>query len=104
MEVRLRSDRLGCLSWPRRRGILLIAHIRDIQEYAGSRQLDRLRWTIPYSSRMAQRVIYKAEYHRQHCTLQTIEQFRAMYMPNHDGKHLVRSGIEPVDLLPGYKP
>ena len=43
VEVTLRSDCLGCLNWPGRRGggSELIAHIRDIQESAGSRQLDR---------------------------------------------------------------
>ena len=47
VEVTLRSDCLACMSWPGKRGVLIslsIAHIRDIQESAGSRQLDGWRW------------------------------------------------------------
>ena len=42
-KVTLRSACLGCLSWPERRGggRILIVHMRDIQESAGSKQLDR---------------------------------------------------------------
>ena len=44
-KVTLRSTCLGCLSWPTRRGgRVRIAHTRDINESAGSRQLDRCRW------------------------------------------------------------
>ena len=40
-KVTFRSSRLGCPSWPGRRGgRVLIAHMRDIKESAGSRQLD----------------------------------------------------------------
>ena len=43
VEATLRSDRLGCLSWPGRRGFctIHIAHMRDIKKSAGSRQIDR---------------------------------------------------------------
>ena len=45
LEVTLRSDCLACRSWAGKRGgSELIAHIRDIKESAGSRQLDRWRW------------------------------------------------------------
>ena len=42
VEVTLRSDCLGCLNWPGRRGVLNSQHIYVIS--AGSRQLDRWRW------------------------------------------------------------
>ena len=35
------------------------------------------------------RVLYSAQYHRQHCTLQIFEQFGAQYMQNLDDKHLI---------------
>ena len=37
------SDCLGCLNWEEG-GSELIAHMRDIQESAGNRQLDGWRW------------------------------------------------------------
>ena len=46
VDVTLRSDCLGCLNWPGRMGVLNSAHIRDIQESASSRQLDRWRWCL----------------------------------------------------------
>ena len=33
---------------------------------------------------MTSRVLYSAQYHRQHCTLQAFEQFVALYLHNHD--------------------
>ena len=45
--------------------------------------------------RMISRVLYSAQYHRQHCTLHTFEQFEALYMHNHDDKYLSRPGFEP---------
>ena len=39
-------------------------------------------------------VIYSAQYHRQHCTLQAFEQFGAKYMHNHDDKYPAREGFE----------
>ena len=41
--------------------------------------------------RMTSRVIYSARY----CTLQAFEQFRALYMHNHDDKYPARPGFEP---------
>ena len=47
VEVALRSDCLGCLSWPGRRGYCTHStYMRDIQECAGSRQLDRWRCLV----------------------------------------------------------
>ena len=40
-------------------------------------------------------VLYSAQYHRQHCTLQAFEQFGALYMHNHDDKYPARPGFEP---------
>ena len=40
--------------------------------------------TIPYSYRMTSRVLYSAQYHRQHCALQTFEEFGALYMTRQD--------------------
>ena len=44
---------------------------------------------------MTSRVLYSAQYHRQHCTLHAFEQFGALYMHNHDDKYLSRPGFEP---------
>ena len=44
---------------------------------------------------MNSRVLYSAQYHRQHCTLQAIEQFGALYMHNHDDKYPSPLGFEP---------
>ena len=40
--------------------------------------------TMPYTSR----VIYSAQYHRQHCPLHVFEQFGALHMYDHDDKYL----------------
>ena len=45
--------------------------------------------------RMTSKVLYSAQYHRQHCTLHTFEQFGALYMHNHDDKYPSRPGFEP---------
>ena len=45
--------------------------------------------------RMTSRILYSAQYHRQYCTLQAFEQFRALYMHNHDDKYPARAGFEP---------
>ena len=45
--------------------------------------------------RMNLRVIYSAQYHSQHCTLYTFEQFGALYMHNHNDKYPARPGLEP---------
>ena len=41
------------------------------------------------------RVLYSAQYHRQHCTLHAFEQFGALSMHNHDDKYPSRPGFEP---------
>ena len=40
-------------------------------------------------------VLYGAQYHRQHCTLQAFEQYGALYMHNHDDKYPARPGFKP---------
>ena len=45
--------------------------------------------------RMTSRVLYSAQYHRQHCTLHAFEQFGALYMHNHDDKYPSRPRFEP---------
>ena len=45
--------------------------------------------------RMTSRVLYSAQYHRQHCTLHAFEQFGALNMHNHDDKYPSRPGSEP---------
>ena len=45
--------------------------------------------------RMTSRVLYSAQYHRQHCALLAFEQFGALYMHNHDDKYSSRPGFEP---------
>ena len=53
--------------------------------------------TVPYSYRMTSRVLYSAQYYRQHCTLQAFEQFGALYRPirNPNDKHPTQPGFEP---------
>ena len=41
------------------------------------------------------RVLYSAQYHSQHCTLQAFEQFEALYMHNPDDKYPTRLGFVP---------
>ena len=48
---------------------------------------------MPYSYRMTSRVLYSAQYHRQHCTLNAFEQFRTLYMHNLDKN--IRPGRDP---------
>ena len=48
---------------------------------------------MPYS--YFERLLYSAQYHRQHGTLHAFEQFVALYMENHDDKYLARPGFEP---------
>ena len=50
--------------------------------------------TIFYSYRMTSRVIYSAQYHRQHSALQAFKQFGALYRNNLDDTHPTRSGFE----------
>ena len=45
--------------------------------------------------RMNSRVLYSAQYHRQHFTLHAFEQFGALYMHNHDDKYPYRPGFKP---------
>ena len=45
--------------------------------------------------RMTSRVLYSAQYNRQHCTLHAFEQFGALHMHNHDDKYPARPGFEP---------
>ena len=51
--------------------------------------------TMAISYRMTSRVLYSAQYHRQHCTLQAFEQFEALYIHNIDNKYLTRPGFKP---------
>ena len=43
---------------------------------------------------MTARVLYSAQYHWKHCTLQAFEQFEALYMHNHDDKYTSRPEFE----------
>ena len=45
--------------------------------------------------RMTSRVLYSAQYRRQHRTLHAFEQFEALYIHNHDDKYPPRPGFEP---------
>ena len=40
-------------------------------------------------------ILYCAQYHKQHCTLQAFEQFGALCVHNHDDKYPARPGFEP---------
>ena len=55
--------------------------------------------------RITSMVLYSAQYHRQHYTLQAFEQFGSLYMHNHDYKYPARPEFELLQLgPPGYKP
>ena len=41
------------------------------------------------------RVLYSAQYHRQHCTLHALGQFGTLCMQNHDDKYPARPGFAP---------
>ena len=49
----------------------------------------------PLLFRMTSMVLHSAQYHKQHSTLHTFEQFGALYMHNYDDKYLSRPGFEP---------
>ena len=49
---------------------------------------------MPYSYRMTSRVLYSAHDHKQHCTLQTFEQFGVLHMHNPDDKYPTQPGFE----------
>ena len=44
--------------------------------------------------RMTSRVLYSAQSHRHHCTLQAFEHFGALYMHSHDDKYQPQSGYK----------
>ena len=50
---------------------------------------------MPYSYRITSRVLYSAQCHRHHCTLQAFEQFGALYMHSPSDKHPTQPGFEP---------
>ena len=50
--------------------------------------------TVPYSFRIALRVPYSAQYHRQHCTRHAFKQFGALYLHNPYGKYPIRPGYD----------
>ena len=54
----------------------------------------RSRDYAPLLFRMTSRILYSAQYHRQHCTLHAFEQFGALYMHNHDDKYPSRPVFE----------
>ena len=45
--------------------------------------------------RVASKVLYSSQYHRQNCILQAFEQFGELYMHNHGDKYPARPGFEP---------
>ena len=61
-----------------------------------SRQKEaRSRDYVLFLFRMTSRVLYSAQYYRQHFTLHAFEQFGALYMHNQDDKYPARPGFEP---------
>ena len=60
-----------------------------------SRQKEARSRTLPYSYRMTSRVLYRAQYHKQHCTLQAFEQFGTLYMHHLVDKQPTQSGFVP---------
>ena len=55
----------------------------------------RIRDYALYSYRMTSRVLYSAQYHRQHRTFQAFEQFGPLYKHNLDDKYPTPPGFEP---------
>ena len=53
---------------------------------------------MSYTYRMTLKVLYDAQHHIQHCTLQAFEQFGALYMHNRDDKYPTRPSLEPNTL------
>ena len=51
---------------------------------------------ILYSHQITSRVLYSAQYHRQHCAPQAFEQYGSLYRPMHnvDDTHLIPPGFE----------
>ena len=73
-----------------------IALLRFLHNHGISRQNEaRSRDYALLFFRMSLRVLYIAQYHRQHRTLHAFEQFGALYMHNHDDKYPSRPGFEP---------
>ena len=56
------------------------------QVYIALRRFLHFHGIIATEVRMTSRVLYSAQYNRQHFTLQAFEQFGALYMHNHDDK------------------
>ena len=48
---------------------------------------------ITTTARMTSSLLYRAQHHVQHCTLQAFELFGALYMHNHDDKYPPRLGF-----------
>ena len=49
---------------------------------------------MPYSFRIISRVLYSAQYHRQHCTRQDFPQFETLSIQNPDDKYPTRPGFD----------
>ena len=43
---------------------------------------------------LTSRVLYSAQYHRQHCAFKAFEQFEALYLHSHDDKYPARPEFE----------
>ena len=55
--------------------------------------------------RITPRVLYNAQYHRQHCTLHAFEKFGELYVHHHDDKIFdVWPDQDSILVPPGYKP
>ena len=76
--------------------IVLRRFLHNHQIMAISRQKEaRSRDYAVLLFRKTPRVLYSAQYHREPCTLNSFEQFGALYMHNHDDKYPSRPGFEP---------
>ena len=51
---------------------------------------------------MTSSVLYSAQYHRQHYTLQAFEQIGALYMQNHDDKYPTRPRSIQISRRPAH--
>ena len=87
-----RTATVSCLIWK----IRLLLYVAFCTIMAISRQKEaRSRDYALLLFRMTSRVLYSAQYHRQHCTLHAFEQFGALYIHSHDDKYPSRPGFEP---------
>ena len=91
------------LAWNRTYIIWILLYVAFCNIVAISRQKKAKSWDYALLLfRMTSRVLFSAQYHRRHCTLQDFEQFGALYMDIYDDN--IRPDRDSSLVPPGYKP